>query len=347
MSFARLLRSVPFLARRATRVPRPSAIMAVLAAGALHAAALGAQTISGTVTAQGSNAPVPTARVSVVGTAIAVPTDANGRYTLRNVPAGTQSVRVNSIGFQEQKQTVVVTAGTPVSLDFHLTQVPLQLQQVVTTVTGQQRKVELGNAVSTVNAAKRTETSPVTDVASLLVAQAPGVQVELGNTVGAGSQIRIRGASSLSLVNDPIYIIDGVRMTSGNGSQSANIFTGGAMQSRANDINPDEIESIEVVKGPSAATLYGTDAANGVIVITTKRGRAGATRFSVFTEGGMYKDRNTYPTAYYLQGHAPNSTTAKQCYLTQISAGTCIADSLRSFNLFADPNTTPLKDGYR
>ena len=92
-------------------------------------------------------------------------------------------------------------------------------------------------------------------------------------------------------------------MTSSNGSQSGNIFTGGAIQSRAEDINPDEIENIEIVKGPSAATLYGTDAANGVIVITTKRGRAGETRYHLTGESGIIRDRNTYPTAYTLWGH--------------------------------------------
>lgn len=347
MSPGLLLRSALVSLRDATRGPRPSVILMALVAAVLGSSGLAAQTVSGSVTAQGTSEPLSNARVIVVGTSIAATTGVDGRYTLRNVPAGTQSIRVNTIGFQEAKQAVTVGSGATSTLNFVLTRVPFQLQEVVTTATGEQRRVEIGNSVSTVNAAQRTQTAPVTDVASLLVAQSPGVQVELGNTIGTGSQIRIRGVSSLSLVNDPIYVIDGVRMTSSNGSQSSNIFTGGALQSRANDINPDEIESIEVVKGPSAATLYGTDAANGVIVITTKRGHVGATRFNVFTEGGLIQDRNTYPTAYYLQGHATGATISKQCYLTQISAGTCTADSLRSFNLFSDPNTTPLQNGYR
>ena len=185
-------------------------------------------------------------------------------------------------------------------------------------------------------------------MASLLVGQAAGVQVMPGNTTGTGARIRIRGTNSLSLVNDPIYIIDGVRMTSPNGSQSGNIFTGGAIQSRAQDLNPDEIENIEIVKGPSAATLYGTDAANGVIVITTKRGRAGATRYNVFGEAGAIHDYNTWPTAYTLLGHtAAAPTTAIRCTLSTASAGTCIPDSLAKFNLFEKPNTTPLGTGSR
>ncbi|HEY2065230.1 MAG TPA: SusC/RagA family TonB-linked outer membrane protein [Gemmatimonadaceae bacterium] len=345
MSPGLLLRSARACARVVLRGPNLLALLLALCAGATPAQ-LAAQTIAGAVTAQGTGEPISDARVVVVGTSVFTTTGADGRYTLRNVPVGAQSVRVYRIGFQEQKQPVAVAAGATLTVNFVLTRAVIRLQEVVTTATGEQRRVEIGNSVSTINAAERTQTAPITNVASLLQAQSPGVQVELGNTVGSGAQIRIRGISSLSLVNDPIYVVDGVRVTSSNGSLSANIFTGGAAQSRANDLNPDEIESVEVVKGPSAATLYGTDAANGVIVITTKRGRAGAARYTVWGEGGMMKQENTWPTAYFLQGHAPGATTAKQCYLTQISAGTCVADSLRAFNLFTDPVTTPLQTGY-
>lgn len=335
---------------RFARHPRLWPALATIAAIAALPALLSAQTITGRVTAEDTGAPLSDSRVVVAGTSVFTSTGADGRYTLRNVPTGTQTVRVLRVGYQEQKQQVTVTADQPLTLDFKMPVAIIKLNEVVTTATGEQRRVEIGNSVASVNAAARTEVAPVTDVATLLVAQAPGVQVMPGNTIGVGARIRMRGVNSLSLVNDPIYIIDGVRMTSANGSISGNIFTGGAEQSRANDINPDDIASVEIVKGPSAATLYGTDAANGVVVITTKRGRAGATRFSAFVEGGLTHDFNTWPTAYFLEGKKPgsdNPTAPVQCYSTQISAGTCIADSVRSFNLFADPYTTPLKNGYR
>ena len=195
---------------------------------------------------------------------------------------------------------------------FALSPVVVQLQEVVTTATGEQRRVELGNAVASVNAAQRTQTAPVTDMASLLVAQAPGVQVLPGNTTGTGARVRIRGINSLSLSNDPIYIIDGIRMTSN--SASMQIGVGGTAPSRVNDINPEEIENIEIVKGPSAATLYGTDAANGVIVITTKKGRAGAARWTGFAEQGVVQDRNNYPSTYAILGHSPGLTTPRRSY---------------------------------
>ena len=323
---------------------RPCVLLAVTAGAA--AAQTGA--VTGRVTAQNGQ-PLPDTRVTIVGTALVTGAGADGRFAFRGVPAGPREVRVVRVGFAEQKQSVAVTAGGTATVGFVLQPVAVQLQEVVTTATGPQRRAEIGNAVTTVDAAKRTEAAPVTDLASLLNNQAPGVQVLPGNTTGTGARIRIRGTNSITLANDPIYIIDGVRMTSSNGSQSSNIFTGGAIQSRAQDVNPDDIATLEVVKGPSAATLYGTDAANGVVVITTKRGRAGGTNINVSTEGGIIRDQNTYPTAYTLFGHAPPGVT-RNCAtpsLTQVSAGLCVADSLSKYNLFADPAATPLGTGDR
>ncbi|MCC6928202.1 MAG: SusC/RagA family TonB-linked outer membrane protein [Gemmatimonadaceae bacterium] len=331
-----------------------ASVRALLAASALvtlvsgRALAQGA-TITGRVAAQGSGEVLPESRVIVVGTQLFTSTGADGRYTLRNVPAGTYDLRVLRVGYTEQKKPITVTAGQSLTVDFDMAAAIIRLAEVVTTATGEQRRVELGNSVTSVNVTERTATAPVTDVASLLVAQSPGVQVMPSNATGVGARVRIRGVNSISLVNDPIYVIDGVRMRSDNGSISGNIFTGGAAQSRANDINPSEIESIEIVKGPSAATLYGTDASNGVIVITTKRGRAGQTRYNVFAEQGLIQDRNTWPTAYTLWGHAPAGQT-RNCTntsLTQVSSGLCVADSLSKFNLFDNARTTPLGTGNR
>ena len=114
------------------------------------------------------------------------------------------------------------------------------------------------------------------------------MQTSAGET-GAGSRIRIRGSNSISLSNDPLLIIDGIRAD--NSSQSSAQGTGGQLPSRFNDINPEEIEDIEIIKGPAAAALYGTAAANGVIQITTKKGRAGRTRWDAFGEGGHVEGR--------------------------------------------------------
>ena len=328
------------------------AAVTLLVGGGLLAPELPAQqgtanTLSGRVTEQGSGTPVPEAQVFIVGTTLGGRTNAEGRYTIRGVPAGQQRVRALRLGYTEQVQAVTIAAGQAATLDFALSRSAVTLTPVITTATGQeQRRVELGNSITNIQAASVAQTQSVNSVADVLNSRAPGVIVVSGNQTGFGARVRIRGQSSLNLSNDPIYIIDGVRMTSNNASSE--LFTGGGEPSRVGDLNPEEIENIEVVKGPSAATLYGTDAANGVIVITTKRGRAGPARWSAWAEAGVLEDRNKYPTNYSLAGHSPATPgTYRDCILTQVAAGTCVADSVRTLNIFETDSLTPLGRGSR
>lgn len=305
-------------------------------------------TITGRITDQSSQ-PVAEARVIVLGTSIYTATGQDGRYTVRNVPPGTAEIRVVRVGFKEQKRSVRTIAGETATLDFVMSQTVTQIQEVVVTATGEQRRVELGNAVTNLDAGKIVANSPVANMGDLLVAKAPGVQVLPSNMTGGGSRVRIRGTASLSLSNDPVYIIDGIRMTSDQGSS----FVGGTAPSRVNDLNPDDIENIEIVKGPSAATLYGTAGANGVIVITTKKGRAGAPKWSTYLESGVVQDKNKYPGMYAILGKSPGSATQRKCLLKELSVSasatgaTCLMDSTSSVNVFNDPDLTPIHDGNR
>ncbi len=328
-------------------------IVVLLAAIAAPSLAQAQQaTISGRVTATGTNEPLSEARVMVSGTSIATSTNTEGRYTLRNVPRGVVTVQVLRVGYQEQKKSVTVAAGEAATLDFSLVQAVVQLQEIVTTATGEQRRVELGNSVATMgDVNKKVETTPITDLGSLLVGKTAGVTVIPGSMTGAAPVVHIRGLNSLSLNNDPIYIIDGVRMN----TQSQSFGFSGTRGSLINDLDPNEIEDIEIVKGPSAATLYGTDAANGVIVITTKKGHAGSTRWTWYGEYGGVDDRNTYPTDYATWGHltAAGATSTKpagtptRCVLVSIAQGTCAADSITSANIMMDPSTSPYHLGHR
>lgn len=331
----RLLRSI-------LRAGQTSAFFVAVAASA-PAVAMAQATVTGRVTAAANGQPIGDVRVYAVGTTAVASTGADGRYTL-HVKPGTIEVRATRIGFIEQKKTVTATAGTPATLDFAMEQSLVKLTEIVTTATGEQRKVELGNSVTSLgNIAEKVETAPVNNLADLMVAKAPGVQVLSGNMTGSAPVVRIRGLKSLSLSSAPIYVVDGVRMSSG----SIGLNTGGTSASFLNTLNPEEIADIEIVKGPSAATLYGTDAANGVIVITTKRGVAGAPRWTVHAEGGLVKDLNEYPTQYALWGHRPATpTTPRRCILADVSAGTCVADSLTSYNIFKDDRVSPIKTGY-
>jgi TonB-linked SusC/RagA family outer membrane protein len=336
-----------------------SGLVPVLAAATLLAmpAALRAQgTVTGRVTAAGTEEPLGDARVMVVNTSIIVPTGGDGRYTIRNAPTGNIEVRVLRVGYQEQKKAVAVSAGASVTLDFQMKQAIVQLQEIVTTATGDQRRVEIGNAVSTLgDVNNKVETTPITSLGDLMVAKAPGVQVLEGAMTGAAPVIRIRGLNSLAtsgsgISNAPIYIVDGVHVNSG----SISLGTGGTSASFLNDLDPNEIEDVEIVKGPSAATLYGTNASNGVIVITTKKGRAGNTRWTWYGEGGGVDDRNTYPTDYATWGHVTSAGattslptgTIERCTLVTIGLGTCASDSLTSYNVLQNPATTPLHLGH-
>ena len=316
------------------------------------AAAQQTGTVSGDVTAAGSNEPLSGVSITVSGTNLSVVTNPQGHYVLRNVPSGRAvTLRALRIGYVEQTRSVTVPAGGAATTDFRLAVSAVQLAPVVTTATGEARRLTVGNVVGTVDAAQVTQERPIASMSDLLTARVPGVQVLPGNSTGTGGRVRIRGTSSLSLSNDPIYVIDGVRMNSSTNSQA--IGVGGSTMSRVNDLNPNEIESIEVVKGPSASTLYGTDAANGVIVIRTKRGRVGRPQWSIYTEQGVITDHNPYPTAYraWRTGATAttNSTSANgvQCFLVDVAAGRCTQDSVTSFNLFEDSRTTPLGTGRR
>jgi TonB-linked SusC/RagA family outer membrane protein len=329
-----------------------AAVVALLAAAAGTAAAQG--TIMGTVTAQ-AGTPLQEARVMVVGTSLVTASGPDGKYTLKRVPAGVAVVRVIHVGYQELKKPVTVAEGQQVALDFSMIPTVVQLAEVVTTATGEQRRVEVGNAVENVSVAKLTETAPVRTLSDVLTARVPGVMVQQGTQTGSGQRIRVRGISSLSLSNEPIFVIDGMRMSANNGSTS--FGNGGNNFSRLGDISPEDIENIEIVKGPSAATLYGTDAANGVVVITTKKGRAGAARWDTYIEGGILDDRNWYSDNYTLAGMSPAGAPlvlSGQCRLVMVSLGTCVKsdgtkgyDSLRVFNPITDPDLTPLGLGYR
>jgi TonB-linked SusC/RagA family outer membrane protein len=308
-------------------------------------------TIGGRVTDQNTGQPIVGARVAVVGTALVTQTNADGRYVLPSVKAGQATVRVSAIGYGSANRTVTVTAGGVAAEDVALTLQAFSLDAFVVTASGEQAKRELGHQVASIAADSLVATAPITNISQLLQSRAPGVSVFESPLTGAEARVRIRGANSLSLSNEPIYYIDGIRMQASTGSSSIGI--GGTNPSRLNDLNPEEIESIEVVKGPSASTLYGTDAANGVIVIKTKRGRAGPPRWNVYSEMGVIQDYNKWPIAYRgwrtgaTSGTNSLPTNGVQCLLSGVTAGTCVQDSVTTYNLFEDPVATPLGAGWR
>jgi TonB-linked SusC/RagA family outer membrane protein len=298
-------------------------------------------TVTGQVTDATTSAPIASAQIQVAGTQIGGLSNSNGRFVIQRVPAGPQQLRVVVLGYGERMVDVEVPTGGTATVDIQMSPEAIGLEQIVVTATGTQRARQVANQVSQIDASDIVETAPVTNVSQLLSGRAAGVSVlSSAGTAGAGSRIRIRGSSSISLQNDPVIFIDGVRLESS--AESGSIGVGGQMPSRLNDLNPEDISSVEIVKGPSAATLYGTDAANGVVRITTKRGRAGESQFRLYVESGVTQDRNDYPANYTGLDAAGDA-----CFAFQVGSGACQQAELESFSPLEDPETTPFKTAWR
>jgi TonB-linked SusC/RagA family outer membrane protein len=307
---------------------------ALALAFAAPAGAQGVGTISGKVIDRATQQPLGSAQVRIVGTARGAQTDEAGNYRIANVPAGTVQLVAQRIGYGPVSRTVTVTDGGSLTENFGLAVSATTLDQVVVTATGQsERRRESGVSTAVVDSGAINKAA-ISTFADALSSRAPGVvvQTSAGET-GAGSRVRIRGSNSISLSNEPLVIIDGVRVD--NSPQSTAIGVGGQQPSRINDINPEEIESFEVIKGPAAAALYGTAASNGVIQITTKKGRAGKTRWDAFGEVGSLTDVNDYPANVRSFGHNSANTVVTNCNLfnrTSTSATRCIAVDSTIFN---------------
>lgn len=262
---------MPHSPRRLAPAMLGLAMLLVLApAGAQAQQATGA--VRGTVVEAGTRRPLPAVQVFIKGTSVGRLADANGVYLLPAVPVGQATIRIESIGFRSAEQTVTVTAGGTATANFELQPSAVGLDEIVVTGTaaGGATKRTLGNDISTIKASQITEVAPVSNVQQLLAGRTPGVTLTAtSGVVGGTSRMRIRGASSLNAGNDPVFFVDGVRVSSGTYS------TGNTRQgvSLLETFNPDDIESIEVIKGPAAATLYGAEAATGVVQIITKKGR--------------------------------------------------------------------------
>ena len=334
---------------------------AVAAALALSVSAAAAQSgrITGSVTDATTGEPVVGAQIVIPGTNLEALTNQAGRYLVLGVPVGEVQIRVMIIGYSQQTETVTVSDGGTATVDFQLSVSAIQLEGViVNAVTGQaQRARELGTNTTTI-AVEQIASASITSISDLLSARSEGVILQdVNGTTGSAQRIRIRGANSLSLSNEPLIYVDGIQF---NNDNTLSLGVGGQEAGRLNDINPNDIDRIEVVKGPAAAALYGTAAANGVVLITTKRGHAGEAEWDFYAETGQLEDRTVYPAnflAYQVIGDASapfytptggfNSTDFARCPNRSAGAGTCRQDGVASFNSFEDPRTTFWDKGSR
>lgn len=296
------------------------------------AAPLAAQTgtVTGQITDATSGAPLNGAQVSVDGTTRGALTNAAGRYLIPGVPAGTYTVRVTYLGYRTVEQSVTVTSGASAVQDFGLEISAVTLDEVVVTGTaGAVSRRKLGNSLASVDLSQVSENVPIEGFGEALEARIPGVRsVGVAGGVGASRELRIRGTSSFSLGQRPVIYIDGVRVDANQGEWGSMAgatccaFSGGAGEDRLSDLNPEEIERIEVLKGAAAATLYGSEASGGVIQVFTKRGRSNsAPQFTFTTSLGANRHRANFPTTLYPNFTGPDGVRALDANETLIENG--------------------------
>jgi TonB-linked SusC/RagA family outer membrane protein len=235
--------------------------LSVPIAGALAQGGEASGRITGVVTTADGGQPLANVQVVVVGTQAGSVTRDDGRYTI-SVQPGTYRLRINRIGFAPDSATnVVVTAGGTATVDFKLNQQAVVLQQTVVVGYGSQAKQDVTGSVGSVKAEQIAQV-PTTNPIEAIKGRVPGVDIiTTGYKPGDGVRVRIRGQRSLKASNDPLYVLDGIPIAGGIG-----------------DLNPSDIESIDVLKDASATAIYGSRGANGVVLLTTKRGKSGRTK---------------------------------------------------------------------
>ncbi len=308
--------------------------------------------ITGRVTDAVTHAFLDQVAVRVEGPGLGAVTTSDGRYTIRNIPPGTYRATARRVGYTPLTKSLHVATDSATNTDFVLTAAPTRLNEMVTTAIGDQRRYEVGNVISTINADSIAPTAPITSLTDLISARAPGVTVEeTGGLTGSGEAIRIRGQSSLVLQGDPIVIVDGVRQNPAPGGTAAPLVGFGSATavpspSRLNDLDFADVQSIDVLKGPAASTEYGTDAANGVIVIATKHGTAGRPQWAASVEETASQVPVRFPTLYYSWGHTTDANhTQVNCPLVPYvlgsgvgsATGTCAVDSVTTWDPLNQP----------
>jgi TonB-dependent SusC/RagA subfamily outer membrane receptor len=277
--------------RYVTTIGKAVAFAAALAVVA-HPVAAQTGTVTGSATDASTSAGIQSVQVYLVDSGLDTLTNANGRFLILNVPAGSYTLRAERLGYAAQEIQINVTAGGTVTQDFDLASEALGLDEIVVTGTaGAARRREIGNTIAQVEVADIAE--PPQSVDALLQGRVAGMTVlNASGNAGSGARIRLRGNVSIAQSNQPLIYVDGVRLRSEAFDKNVPPTgypgrSGNDVSSPLNNINPADIERIEVIKGAAATTLYGTEASAGVIQVFTKRGHRGAPQWTASIEQGV------------------------------------------------------------
>jgi TonB-dependent SusC/RagA subfamily outer membrane receptor len=302
--------------------------------------------ITGTVRDASTRRPVAQAQIVLAGTQQGALTLNNGRFLLENVPAGTHRLEVQLIGYSVTSRDVTVVAGAPTVADFDLSVRAIALDEVVVTGVGvaEQRR-RLGASTATLSSTRISE-APVQTITETLTGRVVGVLPAPRGESGAAAPMRFRGQNSMTQRNDPIVYVDGIRIDTSPG------VLPGVSTSRIDDINPQDIERIEVIKGAAAATLFGTEASSGVIQIFTKRGKEGPVQYSLTVDQEVSKvplgrlpavqtfDRANNRLVSNYPAEAIFRTGYRQAYNLSLSGGTPTIQYYASGRIMDDAGAT-------
>jgi TonB-linked SusC/RagA family outer membrane protein len=333
-------------------------------------------TFGGRVTDSASGRALTGAMVKIAGTKLSAITGDSGLFVIRDVPAGQQLVMVKLFGYRPLEHEVTIAAAQRTTMRLRMVATPNVLSGVVTTATGVQRRVEIGSDVTSINADSVLRTAPIESMTDLLETRVPGLQVvHTSGTPGAPARIRLRGVNSISENNDPIVIVDGIRVFA---VQSDSVYGSASLAKRSyvtpsvgdvygtslgsyatpsplDQIDPNSVERVDVFKGPAATAIYGSEAANGVIVVTTKRGRAGETHWTSSLDQGLSYMPGKYPEVLRGWGHEPlganlSGGTPVLCTNSGTIFGSgnavpCIRDSVNVFQALNIPRLTVFGHG--
>lgn len=310
-------------------------LMAVAVGGLIMANPLQAQgargAISGRVVDSTSQLPMQSVTVTIEGTQRGAITRVDGGFVLNDLPAGTARLRVTRIGYTPQVKDVAVVPGQTANVRFSMQAVAANLGAVVVTGYGSQRKEAVTGSVATINA-DEANVGVVANPTQLLAARAPGVNVTLNSgEPGAGAQIRIRGGTSISASNDPLYVIDGVPLQN-NESEARGYGIGGSPalgRNPLNAINPSDIASVTVLKDAAATAIYGSRGANGVVLIETKKGRPGAAtmEYETYAAFGQAANSLNFLTGSEYRNFIQGEVTAGRLPASRLSSqGTADTD---------------------
>jgi TonB-linked SusC/RagA family outer membrane protein len=250
---------------------------------AAPAAAQQTGTIHGTISDSISRTGIVSAQVTIPGTTHGATTNPAGEFTLRDVAAGSVVLNVQRLGFAPEQRRVAVRAGDTTVVDVLLRPVAATLSEVVSVGYGTSSRHDVTSAIASVDSTA-IRNVPVAGIDNAIQGKIAGVQVmQNSGEPGSGISVRVRGPASLNAGNQPLYVVDGVPIISGSYDQ---IALSGQDMTAVTGLNPDEIATIDVLKDAAAAAIYGSRGSNGVILITTKRGATGATKFSLNTYVG-------------------------------------------------------------